>query len=222
MKKIYFVLTLLLIIIFAIVYFSPFATKNKPKELFNNDLHTQIKLNIQTRNLPYPLPSLQLLLFKKEQKLELWTTTDTSKNYIETFDISIENAEAGTRLYNNETIFPEGEYKLKWNSNKKIELIFPNEFDVLKASTDQRPSLKASFIFATSKGQDTVTLNHNDLNTLKLYIQDTRIEQVTLYNFPSDNRNELPFKGCNHCPYWITELYLQLDLVLSTFKKESL
>lgn len=212
-------LIFLFIIILAIVYFNPFASQNTPKILSNNDLHTQIKVNIKAKNLPYPLPSLQLLLFKKEQKVELWTTTDTSKNYIETFDISLENSEAGTRLYSNETIFPEGEYKLKWNNNKGIELAFPNAYDTLKANADKRSNPIANLVFSTSNQADAVTLSRNDINKIQIYIKDTSIEQVTLYSFPSDNRSGLPFAGCNHCPHWIMELYLQLDLILASFEK---
>jgi len=219
MKKYYLLFTLLLIIILGLVYFGRFTVKKAPKILSNNDLHTQIKSNILTQNLPYPLPSLQLLLFKKEQKMELWTTTDTSKNFIKTYKIQLENAEAGTRLYNSETIFPEGEYKLNWNSNKELELSFPNEYDTLKASADKRSKPIASLVFSTLKQPNNVTFSSNDMNEIQLYVKDVNIEGVTLYSFPSDNRNGLPFAGCNHCPHWVMELYLQLDLILANFNK---
>ncbi len=217
MKKNYILLFLSALIILGLVYFYPYSTSKTPKILSKNDLHSQITTHINDLNLPYPLPSLQILLFKKEQKIELWTTTDTSKNFIQSYDFTIVNTTAGVRLFNNESTFPEGEYKLFWNTDTLIQLSFPNAFDTLKAKSDNRPKLNANLVFSKNTGISRVTLSPNDLNEIQLYVKDTDIQKVILYSFPSDNRNGLPFDGCKACPHWIVELYTRLDLILAGF-----
>lgn len=162
---------------------------------------------------------LSFFLFKKEQRLELWSKQDTCRQLIKTYAVNLNNTSSGTRLYDYETIIPEGIYRFNSLSDSNLLSInFPNDYDKLKAIADNRPALQTSIALSTAFADSLITLPSNDFTELYTLLKHLPIDNISLVILPTAIQQNEQFPPCFHCPPWVPELYSQLKMTLVSFQ----
>ena len=162
---------------------------------------------------------VSFLLFKQEQKLEMWLHSDTCHQFIKEFVVQLNNQSFGPRLYDKETIIPEGIYNLKPSSDSFIVTInFPNEYDIIKTVADRRPVQNSIISFQPSLQNNAIFLKESDLAEFNDFLNHFNLNNTSLIIIPSDIRKNRQFPNCYHCPHWIFELYGQLKLSIMPFQ----
>ncbi len=126
-----------------------------------------------------------LLIFKKEQKLEIWNIG--TKNTL-VVDFQLKNLQQ----------LPIGQFDLIFNKKEKtIQIDFPNKFYKNKS-------------YSIYSKQD-FTLGIDDLSEQFFKkMQNVQLSQILI--FPNDNRTSGDLIPCFACPHWMAELYAFLNL----------
>lgn len=177
---------------------------------------TSILKKLQESDCQNTNSDLTILIFKKEQSLEIWSTTDTCKKLIETFPIQLSSILSGPKLYDSEARIPEGIYRFELHQDS-ILINFPNQFDQNKAIADNRPLMESNIVFQSVMSDNSIILSLETLKELRVLLENVDLEKTKLIIVPNDIRNGGYFSSCMGCPHWIFELYGQLKFTLNTF-----
>ena len=173
---------------------------------------------VKTNSCYDSLSQVSFILFKQEQRLEIWLQSDTCRRFIKEYAVQLDNQSFGPRLYDNETTIPEGIYNFRPLSDSSFVTIdFPNEYDSIKTVTDKRPIQTSLISFKSSLEENAISLKKNDLKEFSNFLNHFSLNQTSLMILPSDIRETTQFPNCNHCPHWIFELYGQLKLSIIPF-----
>jgi len=131
------------------------------------------------------IASYHLLIFKKEQIIEIWKA-DSENTFLNSY--KIENIDQ----------LPIGQFELKFDKKNKLLLInFPNEFYKSK-----------DYKFDSQQDQ---TLGEGNLpEQFFQKIENASISEIII--FPNDNRLGGDLVPCFACPHWMAEIYAFLNL----------
>jgi murein L,D-transpeptidase YafK len=160
-----------------------------------------------------PIVRTTLFIFKKEQRAALWITDKQQQNhFIISEKITLKNNSNGTRLYDRESIIPEGIYTLKKikTDDFSFTINFPNDFDIAKQKADKRPALSSIITFSIT-GND-LQLSKNLMNKFLSYAKEATYERTTILIYPNDFKKNQLSDNCLTCPFWIEELYGSLRM----------
>ncbi len=129
--------------------------------------------------------NFHLLIFKKEQKLEIWKV-GFENTFLESFKLK------------NLQQLPIGQFDLSFDKkNQNLLIHFPNEF--YKAKTFE--------IISTQP----LTLGINNLPK-QFFKKHELAEASDIIIFPNDNRGGGDLIPCFACPHWTAEIYVFLNL----------
>lgn len=220
MKKSYLIIFAVLIMIFlwAISPFGIFDVFNKRKINLDKQTTQVIKNEIKEKNIVYPIQQTRLIIHKQEQLSEVWITDKNNQNHLMFSDsILIENSQIGTRLYDEESIIPEGIYQIKTVNSKDLsfEIDFPNTFDIEKQKADKRPELTSNITFAITKND--LQLSKELMTEFLFLAKEADVKNTQILLFPNDFRSNQPIPNCLTCPFWIEEIYGSLRVHLNSF-----
>ena len=180
----------------------------------SNDIRPQVEDEIVNT-----IETATLLVFKKEQRVELWTTDKHHQNHlIISENIILSDNHNGTRLYDNETIIPEGIYEIAAvdSVNLFFTINFPNDFDKEKQKADKRPALNSIITFGIEEND--LQLTKNFMTQFLDYAKMTTAANTNILIFPYDFNNHQFNQTCLTCPFWIEELYGSLRVYQKKFE----
>lgn len=147
---------------------------------------------------------LHLLIFKKENKLELWGTGKDSKIFpIKTF----------TSVFAEET--PIGIFLLKQNKSPHLILDFPNDIYGAQIGNEAFEDIHFLDKITGTTNRQSIVFNKKELNELKKLLHPKIKTQA--FVFPNDMRTDGTFNACFGCPHQMAELYSSLELHLKQF-----
>lgn len=223
MKKraVIFIGIFILISLWIIASLGQFNSFDKQKIRLDDTTIEEIKNKIKKENILDSIESTTLIIYKKEQRAEIWINSKNNLNHLLFSDnISIENIQNGTRLYDRESIIPEGIYQIKTvNSNDlNFTIDFPNRFDIEKQQADKRPPLTSNITFTTTKRE--IQFSKELMTEFLFLAKEANIENTKILIFPNDFRTEEFAQNCLTCPFWIEELYGSLRVYLNTFAQK--
>lgn len=185
----------------------------------NTPYSSQLMKTVKTSSCYDSLSEVSFILFKKEQKLEIWLQSDTCNRFIKEYPVQLTNLSSGPRLYDNESIIPEGIYNFNTLSDSSfLSINFPNEYDILKTVTDKRPTQSSIISFKSTIEENAISLKEKDLDEFYDFLTNFGLQKTTLIIVPSELQSIGQFSNCNRCPHWIFELYGQLKLSIVHFK----
>lgn len=158
----------------------------------------------ETRNelIPSKKEELVLLLFKKENKIELWTVDEGNrKKKIEERTVTIASD------------LPIGVFKAKVFSATGLTLHYPNAF-YKRLEKKGTLSFKDN-IFISNTEEGNVVVPTELLNTLRTTLKEVKQHHIIV--FPNDARADGQLKTCIRCPKAMTEVYAQLELYVKDY-----
>lgn len=221
MKKSYLIIgsIIVAIVLWAISPLGLFNLFNKRKINLDKASTEVIKNEIIEKNIVRPITKTTLLIYKKEQFAEVWITDKNMQHHLMFSDsILLKNTQNGTRLYDDETIIPEGIYQIKTIDSKDLSLTidFPNRFDTEKQQADKRPELSSTITFSITKND--VQFPKELMTEFLFLTKEATVENTKILISPSDFRKNTPLQNCLTCPFWIEELYGSLRIYLDEFQ----
>ena len=93
-------------------------------------------------NIIRPIVQTTLFLFKKEQRAALWITDkQQQKHSIISEKISLKNNQNGTRLYDRESIIPEGIYTIETINEGDFSFTINSQMTLIKQNSKQITAL---------------------------------------------------------------------------------
>ena len=123
----------------------------------------------------------------------------------------------GPNLFQDSTHIPEGIYTLKNTTVKgciSFQLDFPNDFDKSKAIADNR-TIKP-YIFNLSNCLDaSFQLPIDMITALKNLSSIIPSDSIQVIIAPNDFRSSKKMAFCAFCPFWIYELYGNIQLIVN-------
>ena len=221
MKKSYLIILVVLIFltIWAISPLGIAAIFNPQKINLTQEITQEIQSEISEKNIIKPIQQNTLIIYKKEQLAEVWIKDKNNQMHLTFFDtISLKNNQNGTRLYDNESIVPEGIYQIKKVNSDKLNFIinFPNAFDAAKQKADKRPKLTSEITFGIKEND--IKLSKKLMTEFLFLAREATVENTRILIFPSDfKKNTFP-QNCLTCPFWIEELYGSLRAYSDEFQ----
>ena len=180
----------------ALIIFSTFIScQNDTSKKSSED-----QVNIENASL------LHFLFFKKEQKMEIWSTNENSDIiHIKSFEsANCENT-------------PTGIFTLNFTPPSIFVLESPNDFYGQKIGEEQFEDIFIINNITEKTNRQSIVITeeaYSDLND----IQQSKIK-TKVFIFPNDIRKGGIFEPCFGCPHRIAELYSSLELHLNQFKK---
>ena len=186
------------------------------------DFHTNLSNNIRPQvegEIVDTIKRTTLLVFKKEQRVELWTTDKHHQNHLIISEkIILSNNKNGTRLYDNETIIPEGIYEIQAvdSVNLSFTINFPNDFDKEKQKADKRPALNSIITFGIEKND--LQLTKEFMIKFLDYAEIAAVANTNILIVPYDFNKHQFNQTCLTCPFWIEELYGSLRVYQKEFE----
>ena len=220
MRRLNLTIISIVILILIIILIDANMTK-KIVEVYNPISYSSPLMKIIKTDTCYDSQSqVFFILFKQEQKLEMWLHSDICRQLIKEFPVELNNQSFGPRLYDNETTIPEGIYNLKPSLDSLIVTInFPNEYDIIKAVADNRPNQHSIISFQSSIRNNAIFLKESDLKEFSGFLNHFNLNNISLIIVPSDIRKTGQFPSCNRCSHWVLELYGQLKLSIMPFRQ---
>lgn len=226
MKRQYLIFIMILILTSVLLLFadfSPFNMLSKRNISLDKstlkEVESTIEKSLDENEITKPIISTTLIIFKKERITELWVTDEASNSHKILMDsISLINTQSGTRLYDNESIVPEGIYEISTvNSDKKLSFTidFPNDFDQQKQQTDNRPELLSTISFNSIN--DDIFLSKNIMTKFLFLAKTVKAEHTKIIILPNDLRANKSIPYCSTCPQWMEELYGTLRIEVLRF-----
>jgi hypothetical protein len=226
MKRQYLIFIMILILTSALLLFadfSPFNILRKRNISLDKSVLKKVESTIEKslyeNEITKPIISTTLIIFKKERITELWVTDEASNSHkILTDSISLINTQSGTRLYDNESIIPEGIYEIATvdsDKNLSFTIDFPNDFDQQKQQTDNRPELLSTIGFNSINND--IFLSKNIITEFLFLAKTVKAEHTKIIILPNDLRVNKSIPYCSTCPQWIEELYGTLRIEILKF-----
>jgi murein L,D-transpeptidase YafK len=191
---------------------------------YEQDARAQLLPFFQRAGVQFPPRQLALLIFKKNQRLDLWAKDDKHKNWmqIRSFSVLAASGSSGPKLKEGDHQVPEGLYHITHlNPNSQFDLSmaldYPNEFDRLRAKQDGRSQLGGDiFIHGGNRSVGCVAIGDMAIEQLFPLVKMVGVEHVQVIIAPNDYRLHTPEMASVH-PQWIPLLYQSLDRVLNQF-----
>ncbi len=166
-----------------------------------NDASKQLsgeKINLENASL------IHFLFFKKEQKMEIWSTNkDSEIAQIKIFEsVNCENT-------------PIGIFTVNTDAPSVILLEAPNDFYGQKIGEEQFEDIFIIKNITEKTNRQSIVISEEKFSDIANILK-SKIK-TKAFVFPNDIRNEGIFEPCFGCPHRMAELYSSLELHLNQF-----
>jgi len=172
---------------------------------------------------PFPPGAAALLIFKHEERLELWATRSRAWIHVRDYPVLAASGDPGPKLREGDGQVPEGVYRIiALNPNSSyhlsMKLDYPNAFDLQKARAEGR-TRPGSDIFIHGKAVSIGCVAVGDEAIEELFTLVARIGRpnVKVITAPNDLRTATPLRHPTHRPPWIDELHAAIRRALTAF-----
>jgi hypothetical protein len=171
----------------------------------------------------YPPAFLRIVALKEEKQLEIYAGNELkSLKKIKTWPILAASGHIGPKIREGDRQVPEGIYSVDFlNPNSlyhlSIKLNYPNEFDRLKAQSDNRFSLGNNImIHGNQVSKGCIAIGDDKIEDLFLLAGNTGLENIKAIIAPLDFRTRPVSDALNNpgLPAWAEELYQLIKIEL--------
>ncbi len=184
-----------------------------------------LKAEFKDAGLPFPPAKIELLVFKKERKVELWAKGHVSSwRYIKTYPMHAFSGGPGPKLREFDRQIPEGIYRIvELNPFSALQLSlkldYPNAFDRSHAKAEGRKKLGGNiFIHGAELSVGCIAIGDANINELFVLVGETGMRNVEVVSVPNDLRYEAPAGNNKANLKWLPSLYAKLKNKLRNFK----
>jgi hypothetical protein len=170
----------------------------------------------------YPPREVALLVFKREQRVALWSRSGTAWRFIRSYPIHAASGHAGPKLREGDSQVPEGVYRIEHlNPNSSYHLSmkvsYPNAFDRSMARSDGRTRLGGDiFIHGKAVSIGCVALGDVAIEELFTLVAETGVARVKVILAPNDLRTAGAIIHPD-APLWVSRLYPAIASALAEF-----
>lgn len=190
-----------------------------------HDAEQKIKPRFASAGIHYPPSAVTLLATKQEKLLEVWAKDGTGFKHIHTYPILKTSGISGPKLLEGDRQVPEGIYRIiGLNPNSayhlSMKLDYPNAFDLQHANAENRLQPGSNiFIHGKSSSIGCLAMGDDTIEELFILASAVGIDNVEVVIAPKDPRHHaLSPKPANDAA-WVTDLYRQIDLAFSNYRK---
>jgi murein L,D-transpeptidase YafK len=178
----------------------------------------------QQAGVQFPPKQLALLIFKENQRLDLWAKDAGHKGWtqIRSFSVLAASGSSGPKLYEGDRQVPEGIYHITHlnpfsHFDLSMGLDYPNAFDRIRAKQDGRNRLGGDiFIHGGNQSIGCIAIGDAAIEQLFPLVAMVGVKQVQVIIAPNDYRRHTPEMASVH-PGWVASLYQTLDQALQQF-----
>ena len=178
----------------------------------------------QRAGVQFPPKQLAVLIFKKNQRLDLWAKDSQSKNWVQirSFSILAASGNSGPKLQAGDQQVPEGVYHINRlnpysHFDLSLGLDYPNQFDRQHAKQDGRDHLGGDiFIHGGNRSIGCVAIGDAAIEQLFPLVSMVGMKHVEVIIAPNDFRIHTPDMAAVH-PQWVSALYQEIDQELNQF-----
>ncbi len=172
----------------------------------------------------FPPQQLALLIYKKNQRLELWAKDDKHKHWvsIRSYEVLAASGDSGPKLMEGDKQVPEGVYHInRLNPYSHFDLSmgldYPNEFDRAHAKQDGRENLGGDiFIHGGNRSIGCIAIGDDAIEQLFPLVAMVGLSHVQVIIAPNDFRWHTPNMAAIR-PRWVEDLYQRIDRALNQF-----
>lgn len=179
---------------------------------------------LERLGLSFPPEKLDLLAFKHDKRLEVYTEKDARKIKLHTYAFTALSGKPGPKCQEGDKQVPEGIYSVEYlNPNSRFHLSFtvnyPNARDVARARRAgiANPGTDI-FIHGGAESIGCIPIGDAYIEELFTLVALTGTERVRVLIFPNDARETGHFLPCEVCTDDTEELYLELGNALQAFE----
>ncbi len=178
----------------------------------------------QHAGIQFPPQQLALLIYKKNQRLDIWAK-DAKHNHwvpIRSFDVLAASGDSGPKLMEGDRQVPEGIYHISHlnpysHFDLSMELDYPNAFDRAQARQDGRNHLGGDiFIHGGDRSIGCIAIGDEAIEQLFPLVAMVGVAHVQVIIAPNDYRWHTPNMAAIR-PQWVEDLYHRIDLALNQF-----
>lgn len=173
--------------------------------------------------LSFPPEKLDLLAFKHDKRLEVYTEKDGRKIKLHTYAFTALSGKLGPKRHEGDKQVPEGIYGVGYlNPNSRFHLSFkvnyPNAHDLARSRhADIANPGTDIFIHGGAESIGCIPIGDAYIEELFTLVALAGTEQVRVLIFPNDARETGRFLPCEVCTDDTKELYLELGEALREF-----
>jgi len=241
MKRIYILLILLVLVIFALIFrpyhkiatlpilrtFTKEKTVAQRVEQYGGAARLRLKPYFDKAVVSYPPQRVILLALKSERVLLIYATDPKgSYHFIRSYPILAASGDLGPKLRDGDNQVPEGIYPIEYlNPNSAYHLSlrvgYPNDFDREQAKKEGRSKLGGDIMVhgdAVSIG--CLAMGDTAAEDLFVLAADTGLSNLTVVISPVDFRKGKTVPNQAKLPEWSALLYSQIKAQLATLPPE--
>ncbi|NKB46404.1 MAG: L,D-transpeptidase family protein [Legionellales bacterium] len=186
---------------------------------------TRLKSYFKQAGVRYPPKKVNLLVFKKERKVELWAQDHRRQNkLIRTYPMTATSGLPGPKMRQWDKQIPEGIYNIVYLNpfseyHLSMMLNYPNQFDREKARLDGRTNLGDEiFIHGKRASAGCIAVGDRAMNELFVLMSRVGARNAQVIIAPNDLRKRKPFLDHKQPkPNWLPELYTKINRRLQSF-----
>lgn len=184
----------------------------------------RFKPALDASGLSFPPKKIELLAFKNDQRLEVYTEKAGQKIKLHTYTFTALSGKIGPKRQEGDKQVPEGIYGVEYlNPNSRFHISFkvnyPNARDKARA---QRAGIANPgtdiFIHGGAVSIGCIPIGDAYIEELFTLVALTGPENVRVLIFPNDARENGEFLPCEVCTDDTEELYRELDTELAAYK----
>lgn len=185
----------------------------------------RLKSYFKQAGVRYPPQKINLLVFKKERKVELWAQDHRRQNkLIRTYPMTATSGQPGPKMRQWDRQIPEGIYNIVYlnpfsDYHLSMMLNYPNQFDREKARQDGRTNLGDEiFIHGKRMSAGCIAIGDRAMNELFVLMSRIGHRHAQVIIAPNDLRKRKPHSSRKQPnPVWLPELYTQINRRLKSF-----
>lgn len=184
-----------------------------------------LKPRFAAAGVSYPPTSITLLATKQEAQLEVWASDGADFHYIHTYPVLKTSGDAGPKLREGDRQVPEGIYRvIGLNPNSayhlSMKLDYPNSFDLKHATAENRTEPGTNiFIHGKAVSVGCLAMGDETIEELFVLAATVGVDNIEVVIAPRDPRHHA-LKPTPEDAEWVTELYQQIDLAFSKYKRQ--
>ncbi|MBF0400412.1 MAG: L,D-transpeptidase family protein [Magnetococcales bacterium] len=173
----------------------------------------------------YPLDNaFALLVFKAEQRLELWVHTDTVPRLVKRYPLTAMSGQAGPKQQRGDRQIPEGIYQVIWlhpssSYHLALKLDYPNLFDQQRAAEEGRTDLGGDiFVHGGKSSVGCVAVGDAAIEELFVLALTAAGGPAEVIIAPYDFRVLREQSPLPAAPAWLPVLYQQIEERLARYR----
>lgn len=206
------------------LFFWAVTTQAAKVDLYSDRAREQLMPFFHQAGVQFPPQQLALLIFKKNQRLDLYAKDAQHKQWvaIRSFPILAASGAAGPKLQEGDQQVPEGIYHInRLNPYSHFDLSmgldYPNAFDRAQAKHDGRSRLGGDiFIHGGNRSIGCVAIGDAAIEQLFPLVAIVGTQHVQVIIAPNDYRAHTADMAAVR-PQWVSALYHSIDHALNQF-----